>query len=176
VNTLNSIDHVAMQQWLQKRGVDPAKVHFTEVDFPQMVTPLMHGQVDAALASEPFVTVAKSLGAEVIGYDFADLSQRTLLASFVAQRSWVKAHQSLVKRFALAFEQGQKYANKHSATARSYITKFTPIPAAVVNTINLTSWRKLKASDLSYWVKLGVRWHALDKSIKVNGLMWPTAR
>jgi hypothetical protein len=46
----------------------------------------------------------------------------------------------------------------------------------VVNTINLTSWRKLKASDLSYWVKLGVRWHALDKSIKVNGLMWPTAR
>jgi NitT/TauT family transport system substrate-binding protein len=177
VNTLNSIDHIAMQEWVSRHGGDPSRIQFSELPFPQMLGPLAHGQIDAANESEPAVTAGvKQLGMRVLGYQFADLQKNTLLASWITSRSWAKNHQKLVKGFAKALLQGNAFDLAHPVKARVYLEKYTQMSHALANQVKLPVLQKVRVADLSYWVRLGTKWHALSKKVNVNKLVWSTAK
>jgi NitT/TauT family transport system substrate-binding protein len=177
VNTLNSIDHIAMQEWMSRHGGNPSTVQFSELPFPQMLGPLAHGQIDAANESEPAVTAGvKLLGMRVLGYQFADLQKNTLLASWITSRSWAKSHQNLVKGFAKALLKGNAFDLAHPVKARVYLEKYTQMSHALANQVKLPILQKVRVSDLNYWVRLGTKWHALSKKVNVNKLVWSTAK
>src|SRR5205085_6124411 len=71
-NTLNNIDHLMQQVWLQNNGADPRRVSIVEVPFPQHPAALAQRRVDAIGPSEPFVTVAQSQGARVLAYHYTE--------------------------------------------------------------------------------------------------------
>lgn len=66
VNTLNNIGDVTIRAALDKGGVDSGSVKFTEIGFPDMVTAVEAGRVDAAWECEPFVTSLQKRGARSI--------------------------------------------------------------------------------------------------------------
>ena len=55
VSTIGAFLHVLFVEWLNKNGVDPKKVSFVEIPFPQMADVLKGGTVDAVITVEPFV-------------------------------------------------------------------------------------------------------------------------
>jgi NitT/TauT family transport system substrate-binding protein len=67
VNILNNIQSLTLNQILKADNVDPTKVHYVVVPFPQMAAALQKGQVDAIHVVEPFLTNGeKKLGLRVV--------------------------------------------------------------------------------------------------------------
>ena len=70
---INSVNYVHMLAWLEKRGVDPKKIEFLEIPFPQMADALFQKRVDAVWNVEPFVTfMTQSGNAKVLAYPYLD--------------------------------------------------------------------------------------------------------
>jgi NitT/TauT family transport system substrate-binding protein len=177
VNGLQTIEQISMEQWLQDHGGSAAQTHFVQINFANMVAALAHGQVDAALASEPGLTIALGQGARIIGHQYADERSQTLLGDLAALRPWAASHGDVLRRFAAGYTQGVLWANGHSVMARTrYLTKYTHLPPALATKIKLpTAYGKITPDDLNFWMRLAIRWHVLSHSIDVKQLIWPTA-
>ena len=78
VNTLNNIGDVTVKEVVEKAGGDPESIQFVEMGFPEMPAAVAGGQVDAAWILEPFLTITKDQGAEVVTYNFAEVDPVTL--------------------------------------------------------------------------------------------------
>jgi NitT/TauT family transport system substrate-binding protein len=177
VNSLQSIEHISMEQWLQDHGGSAARTRFAQISFANMVPALVHGQVDAALAAEPGLTIALSEGARILGYQYTDERSRTFVGGVIALRPWAASHSDIVRRFASAYTQGVLWAMGHNTVARTrYLPKYTHLPAAIASKIRLPgASAPITVGDLTFWVRLGIRWHVLSHAINVKQLIWPTA-
>jgi hypothetical protein len=58
IDAQNTIAHIGLLKWLKRNGVSESEVHLTTIPFAQMLGPLRHGIVDAAMLPEPFLTLA----------------------------------------------------------------------------------------------------------------------
>jgi NitT/TauT family transport system substrate-binding protein len=177
VNALNSVEHISMEQWIQDHGGSAARTHFVQISFPTMIAPLLRGQVDAALAAEPGLTIALSRGARILGYQYTDEQKRTFVGGLVALRPWAASHGDILRRFASAYAQGVQWANGHNIAARTrYLPKYTHLPAAIATKIRLPgATAPITPDELNFWVRLGIRWHVLSHSVDVKQIIWPTA-
>jgi NitT/TauT family transport system substrate-binding protein len=176
VLSLNGIDHIAMQQWIQDHGGNPAKVTFTELGGADMIPTLAHHQIDAAVTPEPARTVGLAQGMQVLGHVYADSRSRTFLGAFIAMRPWAQSHQAIIRRFSLAYNRGSEWANRHDSAVRAqYLTKYLHLPADLAAKIHLVTIGKVSPSSFSYWVGLALRWHVLTRAINVKNLIWSTA-
>ena len=82
-----------MLAWLEKRGVDPKKVEFLEIPFPQMADALFQKRVDAVWNVEPFVTFMTQSGkAKVLAYPYLDNIPGMDISNYYAKESWIKAN------------------------------------------------------------------------------------
>jgi NitT/TauT family transport system substrate-binding protein len=177
VNTLNNIAHVIAEQWMKDHGANPAKTRFTELEFPQMLAPLTHHQIDAVYEVEPFITIGKSLGARVLVYPMAAENQLTYLAGLIGMRPYVSAHRALVAGFVRAYNRGVDFIAAHNHQARVILTKFTQTSAALATKINFPVWKRhTPLQYVRFWSRLGHNWHLLTKNMNVSQILWPTAR
>ena len=55
---LNSIAHIGLLRWLKRGGVSRDDVDITTSPFPQLLGPLLRGEIDAAWLPEPYATLA----------------------------------------------------------------------------------------------------------------------
>jgi NitT/TauT family transport system substrate-binding protein len=176
VLSLNGIDHIALQQWIQDHGGNPSKVTFTELGGADMIPTLVHHQIDAAVTPEPARTVGLSQGMRVLGHVYADSRNRTFLGAFIAMRPWAVSHQTVIRQFSLAYNRGSAWANSHDLAVRAqYLTKYLHLPPDLAAKIHLVTIGKVTASSFTYWVHLAIRWKVLTQSINVKSLIWPTA-
>src|SRR5688572_23619892 len=104
-NTLNNIDHLMQQVWLQNNGVDPRRVNIVEIPFPQHPAALAQARVDAIGPTEPFVSVAASQGARVLAYHYTDTNPSTLIAYYAATGDWLSRTGDTARRFARAIHR-----------------------------------------------------------------------
>jgi len=114
--------------WLQKNGVDPAKVRFIEVNpGPLIRNALERGRVDAATAPEPTLTESVQAGARVFGDPFAALAPRFFIGVWIARNDWVKANPDVARRFADAIYDAGKWANAHPSESAAILAKYAKV-------------------------------------------------
>jgi NitT/TauT family transport system substrate-binding protein len=70
VDFLNSIAHIGLLRWLQRGGVSRDRVNVVATPFPQLVGPLIRGDIDAAWLPEPYATLAVQRGAKQFAAPF----------------------------------------------------------------------------------------------------------
>ncbi|WP_455578020.1 ABC transporter substrate-binding protein [Actinomadura luteofluorescens] len=83
INTLKGINEVAVASVLKKNGLAKADVTLVEVPIPNMPAALKSGQVDAAMLSEPFITVTKGQGARPLPVSYAAMGANLPFAELV---------------------------------------------------------------------------------------------
>jgi NitT/TauT family transport system substrate-binding protein len=177
VPTLNSLPHIAVEQWMKDHGADPSRVRFTELTVTEMLAALTHGQIDAAIEAEPFIKQGEAIGARVLAFPFAEANKLTYTAGIVALRPYVVAHKSLVARFSRAYNRAIDFIESHDAQARAILAKYGGIPRHLAATMNLPVWKKhTKTSFLQYWLKVGQTWHLVTRNLNVTQLLWQTAK
>jgi NitT/TauT family transport system substrate-binding protein len=139
VGLINSINHIHMQEWLRKRGVDSSKVQYLEIPFPQMPDALFQKRLDAVWAVEPFLTIMNKSGkARIMAYPYVDNMPGMDLTAFFAKETWLKANADTARRFRQAYARAVKYLVEASKEERdSWVAKFTGVKPELVAEMTL---------------------------------------
>lgn len=140
VNQINNIGGVTVRAAMRKAGGDPDQIKLIELPFPQMPAALGQGRVDAAWLVEPFLTVARSQGATVIDWNFADAAPSLMIAAYITTADYARSHPDVVRRFVAAIDKALAYASEHPDDARAILPTYTKIDPAIAGKLNLPVW------------------------------------
>lgn len=140
VNQLNNITGVTVRAAMRKTGADPDTLKLIEARFPEMPGLLGQHRVDAVMVVEPFLTVARGQGAQVIGWNLADAVPNLMIGAYFTTRDYEQKNPDVVKRFTRAMNKSLVYASEHPDEARAILLSYTKIDKAIVDKLNLPLW------------------------------------
>lgn len=172
VDFLNSIAHVGVLRWLSRGGVSKEDVNFTAASFPQLIGPLLRGQLDAALLTEPFVTQVLQRGARRIALPFDAVCSRKCLVTAWMARKDVDAN--LAARFRNAVQAAAVWANqkRNQAASGRILARYAPIPPAVLRKMTRTTYAtRLRPCTAQPWIDLWSKYDLLPDGLSACDLV-----
>jgi NitT/TauT family transport system substrate-binding protein len=140
VNNLKNISETSVRQSIRKAKGNPTSVDFVELPFPDMPGALADKRVDAALVVEPFLTIARDQGAEVIASSFVDATPNMTVATYFTSQHTIEEQKDVVDRFTAAITRSLAYAQAHPDEARQALLTYTQIAPDVANRLTLPAW------------------------------------
>jgi len=133
-NSLHSLADAVPKLWVDQNGGDSTTLKFVEMPFAAMPAAFDAGRVDAALISEPFMSVAAK-NARVLVYGYDCIAKDFLLGAYFTTPQWAKDHADVVARFRTAMRQAAGWANANPAKSGELLAKYTKIDPAVIATM-----------------------------------------
>ena len=168
VPSLNGNLWLYSRAYLEKKGVDLAKVKILEVPFPQQYDALVSGRVDAASMTEPFATRATESGkGRIVGYPYTETQPVFVSQVLVTMADWAQQNPDTLRRFVRAYLRGQAYVNQHKKDAEGVklISSYTKIDPEVVGKIAVPEFpQTVDMQAIEATARLMVR-HGLLKSV-----------
>jgi ABC-type nitrate/sulfonate/bicarbonate transport system substrate-binding protein len=174
VSGLNDIMQVSTVAWLASHGADPAKVRFVEVPFPQMGAALARGTVDAAVISEPSLTIARNNG---LTRDFAKvydaMSTEVMNGAWFTTMPFAQKNPELIKRFQAAIYETAKWANKNHDRSAQILEKYSKIDAHTAQTMTRSTYAdSLPASSVQPSLDAAFKNHMIQKPFDANDMIY----
>ncbi|MDN3360120.1 ABC transporter substrate-binding protein [Actinomadura sp. DC4] len=142
VNILNNVQSLTLNATLKADGVDPSKVRYRAVPFPQMGAALQKGQVDAVHVAEPFATdLARKLGARVVldggsGAAVAGLP----VSGYLSTQRFVEKYPKAAAAFQRAIEKAQQAATGDRKTVDQVLPSYARLDAKTAAALSLPGY------------------------------------
>lgn len=130
VTGLADLTYFGARAWIDANGGDSSRVKFVELPFPQMAPALAQHRVDAAVTTEPFLTIGKDEERPIAAINDA-IAARFMITGWLAREAWIAAHPDAAARFAGAIRQAAAWANAHGSASVDVLVRYTQIPAGV---------------------------------------------
>lgn len=140
VNLTQNIQTLTTNAVLSADGVSPSSVKYVEISFPDMVTALKSGKVDAVSAVEPFLSQALAAGGKLVTSTCTGPTASFPLSGYITTQTWASQHAAAAKAFQAALEKGNAYANANPSVTRSVLPSYTSLTAAAAATIPLGTY------------------------------------
>jgi NitT/TauT family transport system substrate-binding protein len=173
VNTINAFLHVIFVEWLKKNGVDPKRVVFVEVPFPQANDVMRQGEIDADVSVQPFVgrMVQANTGRAVT--DFVnDFPQGMPVVLYAAKRSYVSANLQAVQGFRAALGEGIEFMKSKPEQTRAYTLKYLKMPPKVLAAMKTPDLRvKIDPQRVDDWLKIMMSQNLVKGPIDLKQLL-----
>jgi NitT/TauT family transport system substrate-binding protein len=153
---------------LKENGVDPSKVRFVELGFPQAADALRSGRIDAYPSETPFTARIEQSGAGVpVPNWFGKTPDDTVTTVYAATRKWAEAHKDTVAAFRAALKEAYAYMATHKAETNAALAKYTHLPVAVVAVTPLAKIdTDITPAQVKFWIDVmqdqGALKHTLD--------------
>ena len=126
VNSLQGNWEVSLKEAIEKDGGDPSKVKLVAIPFPDQVTALKSGRVDAISTLQPFIAQMTSQGYKSIGdpqaIGFGGKTDSVVDVMFVGKK-WAADHDAELKGFTAAMHEGNAWCNAHPDEVRKEISR-----------------------------------------------------
>ncbi len=162
VGGLSTQNTIGVKMLLDKAGVDPSSVSFSEVPFSAMANALKAGHVDAVVPVDPFTTNLRLNGGRVLVYNYSASIPEQPLGVWFTKGAIVKANPQAIEAFTKSMKESIDYLKADDARARDEIADFIKIDRTILNSMPLIGW--------DYRVKPD-RWQAvIDMMVKYAGL------
>ena len=170
VNSLNNIGDVTIRAALQDQGVDPSGVKFSEIAFPDMVTALETGRIDAAWECEPFVTTLVKGGSRGVLNNYAATDPNLSVASYFTSAAYAQAHPDIVKAFSEAMTEGLAFASANPEKARAVVSQYTKIDPNLQ--LGLPEWSsEFNIPSIQRLAELSKRYGVAEGDVDVDELV-----
>ena len=141
VNLTNNIQTLTLNAVLKADGVDPSKVKYVVVPFPNMVTALKAKQVDAISAVEPFLGGALAAdGAKQVVSSCDGPAANMPMSGYLATSTWAQQNPNTARAFQTALLKAQAYADANPAALKAIIPTYTKVTAAQANALPLNNY------------------------------------
>ena len=158
---LGSIAEYGARTWIDKNGGDATTVKFLEVPFPIMPDALNGGRVDAAMITEPFLTVAKKTERLLAPTPFLSIAPDFAFGDWVTTPQWAKDHADIVTRFGAAMRETAAWANKNQSASGVILQKYTKIDPALLATMSRSQYaERFSTATLQPIVDLAAKYRA----------------
>jgi NitT/TauT family transport system substrate-binding protein len=137
VVTLKSLTAISGLEWVRRNGGDPSRIRLIELPFAQMPEALTRGNIDAAVAVEPFIHYGP-VPLRVLGNIYNAVAP-LYLGVFFANTTWLAANADTARRLVATFYETARWANTHPGDTPPLIAKY--------NGYELDYVRKLSRSE-----------------------------
>jgi NitT/TauT family transport system substrate-binding protein len=175
VGLINSVNYVHMLEWLDKHSVDPKRIEFLEIPFPQMADALFQKRVDAVWNVEPFVTFMTQNGkAKVLAYPYIENIPGMDVANYFAEEGWIKANSDVASRFKHAIDRATNEMATMSKDERDdWVAKFTGMKLDVIKNVTLPVFStQYNVPSLQANLELAVKHKMISKAFDVNTMVY----
>ena len=172
---IGGLQDVLVHRWLMDSGVDPEKLTYVELTFPQMPDALKARQVDALTAGEPFYQRIVDGGLGVQVKDLRTIiTPGTLGGLYGASRDWVKTHPKTLAAFRATLADALDIIAKDPEEGKKSIAKWlklSPETMALISIPNLTL--KTDPQQMAFWIDVCLQQKMISNPIKAADVIWP---
>jgi len=174
VNNLKNVTWLTTVVALEKNKVDPKRVNFREVPWPNMADAVLKGQVDGAVLPEPFSTILQQTGkARILAYPYIDTQPGLPLAGWIAEEGWIKEHPQLVEKFVRSIRRGMAVMNEKKAEGLQYLIEFTQMKPELAQKVALDVLdTRVDSEGLQRYADLMVRHGLLKAPLDVTKIIY----
>jgi NitT/TauT family transport system substrate-binding protein len=165
-----SIDTIAASTWIDANGGNSATLKFVEVGQAAMGEAVASGRVDAAVVSEPSLSVAIAAG-QVRGLApcYAAFGPRVLVSGWFATNAWASSHPDVVRRFRVAINEGAAWAVKNPQAAAQVLQKYLKLTIPLAHEVHA---RTLDPRFIQPVFDGAARYKILSKPIDAREIIW----
>jgi NitT/TauT family transport system substrate-binding protein len=175
VNTLNNLSEVLARVSVEAAGADPASINLAELPFPDQVTALASGDIDAFVCAEPFCSQAADAGARVVGYPYTDLAEgeQVTAAAYVTSEQAIAEDPELFERLQTALQEAIEYAAENPDEMRAQLANYTQLDPALIETVGLPGLKPtVEPEELRPLADASVRFGILDQEPVLEEVVW----
>jgi NitT/TauT family transport system substrate-binding protein len=175
VNTLNNINHLSIQAYLDEQGVDPTSVEFLELGTPNTIEALAGGRVDAVAANEPFVTIGLETGSAetLVSNPFSPFGEEPFLAAFMSTPQWLEENPKTAAAFTRAVDKGMDWVEQNPEAANELLIEITGIEPAVARKMTPSLLKpQIAESDIEPWIGAAEEYGMTDTSFPASDVLW----
>jgi NitT/TauT family transport system substrate-binding protein len=172
-NTLNNINVAVIRDVVDRAGADSSTIEFLEIAHPDVPQAVASGQVDAAVAVEPFATIALQQGARCLSSIFAEAQEDPLLISaYFTTSETAQSDPELVDAFVEGLQESFAYATENPDEARGILGSFTELGPELAGAITLAGWpQELDRGSFEYMSEIGARYGILEQPADLDALL-----
>ncbi len=174
VNIPNNIQSLTFNEVLKANNVDPKKVKYVPIPFPQMGAALQKHQVDSVHVGEPFATqFQRSFGARLIidggGAPVTELP----VSGYVSTQQFVEKYPKTAAAFQRAIQKAQQDAASDRKKVEQVLPSYAHVDAQTASILTMPTWpTSLNATRLQRLPDLMLQSGLLKNKIDIKSLLF----
>jgi NitT/TauT family transport system substrate-binding protein len=127
-NSLQSLDTVAMDAWVDQNGGDSKTVHFFELPALAAAAALTQGRIDGAILGTPAYAAARADGkGRTVGRIYDAIARQFLLGVWFTMAGYVQANRSAAERFSKVVAEASAYTRTHPESTIDDVAQITKL-------------------------------------------------
>lgn len=141
VNLTDNIQTLSLNAVLKADGVNPSKVKYVVVPFPNMISALKAKQVAAISAVEPFLGGAMAAdGAKQVVSSCDGPVANLPMSGYIATADWAQKNPNTARAFQTALLKAQAYASQNPSAVKSIIPTYSKVTAQQAAALPLNNY------------------------------------
>jgi NitT/TauT family transport system substrate-binding protein len=141
VNLTNNIQTLTLNAVLKADGVDPSKVKYVVIPFPNMIAALKAKQVDAISAVEPFLGGSEAAdGAKQVVSSCDGPTANMPMSGYLSTSDWAQKNPNTARAFQKALLKAQAYADANPSAVKAIIPTYSKVTAAQADALPLNNY------------------------------------
>jgi NitT/TauT family transport system substrate-binding protein len=175
VNTLNNLSEVMAKEAVDAAGGDPESVQLVELSFPDQVTALTAGDIDAFVCAEPFCSIAEDAGARVISnpYDALAPGEQIASSAYFSTEQAIAEDPDLFARLQESIQESQEFAQENPDEIRAQLPNFTQLDPALIERLRLPQFNgTLTPDELAPMADAAVQFGILTEEPDLDQVVW----
>jgi NitT/TauT family transport system substrate-binding protein len=175
VNTLNNLLETLASASVKAAGGDPNAVNYVEMGFPDQLSALQSGDVDAFVCAEPFCSMAADLGAHVVADPFYDLApdEQIAAAAYFTTEQQIAEDPQLFRDLQAAIHDSLEYAAAHPDEVRAQLPEYTQLDPALIERMTLSQFTPgLRPEELEGLAEAALEFGVLGEEPELDEVVW----
>ncbi len=173
VASLNDLNAIATQAWVDQNGGDAASVKFVEMSPAAVAAAMDQSRIEGATLWNPLLTQAIATGhARFAAPVFDSIAKRYQVAAWFGATDWVAKNRSTVERFNTAMHQANVYVAAHENETTGLISSFLGVdPSDLGKMARSTPAPYLVAAEIDPVIAVAVTYKKIGKSFPANEMI-----
>ena len=175
VNSLKCCWEYWTREAIEKDGGDPTKVRMLQVPFPDQVSALKKGRVDAVTTLQPFATQLLEEGYRSIGDPaaIAHDNPNNVNTYYFMSKSFIEKNPDAVRRWRRALAAASDYANSHPEETKKVIVDQTGASPELIDKMPLPRYTaEIDKPTIENAARFLVKYGVLDKVPPYSQYVW----
>ena len=138
---LGSYFNVLFRQWLVDNKVEPEKVTYVEVGFPQVGDVMRNGQIDAATIGQPFISRIEEAGTgKAYRWYVGEFTDGLLSNVYTATEDWIAKNPKAVKDFKESLNEANEFIKNNPDKSREIAAKYLKLPTEAMKSVQFSNY------------------------------------
>jgi NitT/TauT family transport system substrate-binding protein len=175
VPSIAGLSRIATDQWLEGLRLNRASVKYVEIPSASVPQAVARGTIDAALITEP--TLSLSLGENRIFASPYDAIARVFVqTAWFGADDWIARNPRMVRRFAVAIRNAQRWANEHPREATAIFQKHSGQTPEMLRNVTPSHYGEvLDPAQMQPVLDAAAKYHAIPRVIAARELISASA-